>query len=155
MTKTHSYTAFTVRYGELINSPEKDLLVRNIKNNKTITCKAVWDTGAEVSGITEELAKKLELESPKSIEIAGVGVNPQWYDSYKVVLIDPDLKSELGTVEVAAVPTLGGPDFLVGMEIISKGDFAITNKDNKTILSFSTPSVRELDFERGPNSYLE
>ena len=37
-------------------------------------------------------------------------------------------------------------DMVIGMDIISKGDFAITNKDEKTTFSFRVPSVEEIDF---------
>jgi len=32
------------------------------------------------------------------------------------------------------------------MDIISKGDFAITNLSNKTKFSFQTPSTNDIDF---------
>lgn len=32
------------------------------------------------------------------------------------------------------------------MDIISKGDFAITNVDGKTVFSFRIPSVETIDF---------
>jgi len=36
-------------------------------------------------------------------------------------------------------------DMLIGMDIITLGDFAVTNKDNKTTMSFRVPSCKELD----------
>ncbi len=35
---------------------------------------------------------------------------------------------------------------LIGMDIISRGDFAVTNKDGKTTFSFRLPSVAKIDF---------
>jgi len=41
-----------------------------------------------------------------------------------------------------------GSDLLIGMDIISMGDFAICNKDNKTSFSFVVPSLeKRIKFE--------
>ena len=41
---------------------------------------------------------------------------------------------------------LEGCDLLIGMDIINLGDFAITNKDGVTMLSFIMPSLNHIDF---------
>ncbi|MCX5810190.1 MAG: SEC-C metal-binding domain-containing protein [Proteobacteria bacterium] len=41
---------------------------------------------------------------------------------------------------------LVGCDVLIGMDIIARGDFAVTNKDGKTTFSFRLPSIEEIDF---------
>lgn len=41
---------------------------------------------------------------------------------------------------------LVGCDLLIGMDIINKGDFAITHKDGKTTFSFRFPSTEQIDF---------
>lgn len=35
---------------------------------------------------------------------------------------------------------------LIGMNIINTGDFCITNFDNKTVLTFRTPSLAKIDY---------
>jgi len=42
--------------------------------------------------------------------------------------------------------SIKGGDVLVGMDVISLGDFAITNHNNKTTWSFRLPSCYEIDF---------
>ena len=37
-------------------------------------------------------------------------------------------------------------ELLIGMDIISKGDFAVTNLDGNTYMSFQFPSTRHIDF---------
>jgi hypothetical protein len=37
-------------------------------------------------------------------------------------------------------------DLLIGMDIINRGDFAVTNKDGKTVFSFRYPSMERIDF---------
>ncbi len=39
-----------------------------------------------------------------------------------------------------------GMDILIGMDIITLGDFAITNYNNKTVFSFRFPSSEVIDF---------
>ena len=41
---------------------------------------------------------------------------------------------------------VGEPVQLIGMDIISQGDFSISNKDKKTTFSFRFPSYEEIDF---------
>lgn len=38
------------------------------------------------------------------------------------------------------------PQLLIEMDIISLGDFAVTNTNDKTTFSFKIPSVQEIDF---------
>jgi hypothetical protein len=37
-------------------------------------------------------------------------------------------------------------DVLIGMDIITAGDFAITNADGKTCMSFRIPSLKKIDY---------
>lgn len=37
-------------------------------------------------------------------------------------------------------------DVLIGMDIITRGDFAISNFNGKTLFSFRSPSVASVDF---------
>ena len=41
-----------------------------------------------------------------------------------------------------------GIDMLIGMDIISKGDFSITYSKDCTTFSFRTPSIEEIDYVR-------
>jgi len=42
---------------------------------------------------------------------------------------------------------LTGFDILIGMDIINKGDFAISNRNGKTMFSFRYPSMTDFDFQ--------
>jgi hypothetical protein len=41
---------------------------------------------------------------------------------------------------------MGKTDVLIGMDIISRGDFALTHKEGKTVFSFRYPSLATIDF---------
>jgi hypothetical protein len=45
-----------------------------------------------------------------------------------------------------------GIDILIGMDIISKGDFAISNYDGKTQFSFRLPSQQDVDYKNGESN---
>lgn len=47
---------------------------------------------------------------------------------------------------------LSGFDLLIGMDIITTGDFSITNVGGKTIFSFRVPSIKELDYVKESKS---
>ena len=51
---------------------------------------------------------------------------------------------------VAAVPVseggIAGADILIGMDIITMGDFAITNCDGQSCWTFRMPAVEKIDF---------
>ncbi len=42
--------------------------------------------------------------------------------------------------------SFGDADVLIGMDVITKGDFAVSNWDGKTSFSFRVPSLGEIDF---------
>ena len=44
-----------------------------------------------------------------------------------------------------------GTDVLVGMDIINKGDFAVSNRNGATTFSFRIPSVESFDFVKEDN----
>jgi hypothetical protein len=41
---------------------------------------------------------------------------------------------------------IGNFDVLIGMDIITLGDFAVTNPEDKTKLSYQMPSTHDIDF---------
>ena len=50
--------------------------------------------------------------------------------------------------------TMGGfsdADVLIGMDIISQGDFAVTNFNQRTVFSFRVPSLETIDFAQVPS----
>lgn len=44
-------------------------------------------------------------------------------------------------------------DVLVGMDIITLGDFSLTNKNGETTMSFRIPSCKEVDYVIESNEY--
>jgi len=46
---------------------------------------------------------------------------------------------------------LSGADALIGMDIIGRGDFAISNFEGKTAFTYRTPSVAKTDYVEAMN----
>ena len=106
---------------------------------------AQWDTGAMRSVISTEVVKILGLlpvGQAKVYHTNGVSI-------VKTYLIDILLPNaiEFSTVLVTE-GILGDTDVLIGMDIISKGDFAVTGSNGKTKFSFQVPSTHDIDFSK-------
>jgi hypothetical protein len=55
-------------------------------------------------------------------------------------------------VEVAESVLPPGLDVVIGMDIITRGDFAVTNRGGKTTFSFRIPSQADIDFVKDDNA---
>ena len=113
-----------------------------IKNeNKIIIVNAIWDTGATNSCISRKTIEQLAL-LPKENRNFYSALNSEIKEvpMYKVdVIISNDIYYD--EVLVAESNTeIQGFDFIIGMDIISQGDFAISNCNGKTTFVFRTPS---------------
>lgn len=104
---------------------------------------ALWDTGASHSAITANVVKKCGLKPTgmKRVETADGGSDKE---TFLVNILLPNGVGIAG-LEVACVNTKGA-DVLLGMDIITRGDFSITNQNGNTKFSFRLPSLHTVDF---------
>lgn len=105
---------------------------------------ALWDTGATNSMLTKQVAEDLGLEPEGYTNVYHVGgeeVNVPHYFVNLVLLTGVHFPS----VSVAEGVLLGH-DVLIGMDIINRGDFAVSNRNGATSFSFRIPSVEDFDF---------
>ena len=130
------YSAFTMRYDGLASVLVREMIIQNVYNNKSIKCRAIWDTGAEKTTIIQEIANNIECIATDQILTKGVGSEPKKVNVYDVSVIDIGTKFRIKNIPVASTSSIGGGDVLIGMDIISLGDLAITNQDKKTHLLF-------------------
>ena len=104
---------------------------------------AIWDTGATGTVINQKVINECGL---KPIGIAEVSTaNEKRLSSVYLVSIFlpnrvsfPQLRVTEGTISEA--------DVLIGMDIITRGDFAVTNSDGRTTFSYRWPSAERIDF---------
>lgn len=106
---------------------------------------ALWDTGATGCVITQSVVDACGLVSTGRAIVKGVHGESE-VDTF---LVNIYLPNDVGFSQVLA--TIGDfgkdADVLIGMNIISKGDFAVTNLDGITKFSFRLPSEVHIDFE--------
>ncbi len=105
--------------------------------------KAIWDTGATSSVITQKVIDQCGLKATGMTEVH-TAQGPSTTETFLVGIFLPN------DVVFPAVKVSRGVirdfDVLIGMDIIGRGDFAVTNKDGKTVFSFRMPSMECIDF---------
>ncbi len=113
------------------------------ENKKSTSVKAIWDTGATASVITSKVAKNLGLVPVGMTEVHTAG----GVRTCNVYIVDLMLPNEVFIPNVQVTEAdMTTNDVLIGMDIITLGDFAITNLAGKTRFTFSIPSTRVIDF---------
>lgn len=119
----------------------------------TICTKAIWDTGATMSMIKTSFAKQLGLEIIGYCTICSVTGSVD-EPSYQTQLT---LCTENGTDLMTFAPQVCGCDYIstsgdvgiiIGMDIITQGDFCVSNDKTNTVMSFRFPSSGIIDFNK-------
>jgi predicted aspartyl protease len=113
----------------------------------SLSTDALWDTGASISAITPEIMNKLKASPIDKKAIAGVH-STQVVD---IILITIELPNSVvkKNIKVAVCNITSNADVIIGMDIISLGDFALSNGNVQTFFSFATPPFKErTDFSK-------
>lgn len=96
---------------------------------------AIWDTGSGMSCISERLARKMGLTSVGS----GIGATALSQGDISFYEVDVQISDKIiiPRLRVAGFPReKHGADFLIGMDIIAKGNFSIKHEKGKMIFEF-------------------
>jgi len=109
----------------------------------TTEYKAIWDTGATRTAITSRVATECGLK-PTGMCKARTASGETDTLTYFVSLYLPNMVC-LSQVRVTQA-VLFDADVLIGMDVIGSGDFAVTNHQGKTHMSFRMPSIECIDF---------
>lgn len=137
------YSAFTSKANGITNKLISNITL--VSDNKSIAGNGQWDTGATTTCISESVVKDLGLISTGRAQIA----TPSGIKTVGTYLIDIILPNKVVVKDIKVLETdIGrqGIEVLIGMDVILCGDFALTNFNNKTTLSFVSPSMKEIDF---------
>lgn len=151
MNQTRDLYTFTVRYGRKVPSILTDVCLSRIvptgqelTEDDVLTVPAVWDTGATISVISNDVVNNLRL-SPTGAAVCYTVNGPRVVARYSINIhlpnqfAIPGLRVVDGDIHDAGI--------LIGMDIIGRGDFAITHEYGSTCFSFQIPSSRTLDFK--------
>jgi len=144
--------SFTVAHDRIVYSLITPVLIESAKGGKDIIeINGLWDTGANMSLIGREIAERLALMPISKIFISTPSDKNAQSNIYVVNLHLPN-RTLLENVLVAE-GVLDGCDMLIGMDVISRGDFAVTNFSGRTVFSFRMPSLTAIDF--GKHAYTD
>lgn len=149
--------AFTTRYNKTTRILFNDVHISQAFNSASFSMPpspqdtgarkfvAIWDTGATGTVISQRVIDECELkpigmEKVDTASQKGILTTAYFTSIFlpnKIII--PQLRVIRGTIA-------GGADVLIGMDIISLGDFAVTNREDKTVFSFRIPSVETVDY---------
>lgn len=117
-------------------SLEKDITIK--------TFKGIWDTGASGSVITLKVAEELGLH-PTGKKQVHTASNSGLKNTYLVNIYLP-MGVAIPNVTVTEGVLPRDIEVLIGMDIITVGDFTITHKDGKTKMTFGVPAHKDVDY---------
>ncbi len=114
-------------------------------DNNSCSGVALWDTGATACCISKELAQSLGLK-PKGYTFVHT---PAGISKMRRFLVNIELPDNVIFQDVVVTESEIGSqkiDVLIGMNIISSGDFAISNEGGKTSFTFRIPPQERINF---------
>jgi predicted aspartyl protease len=113
---------------------------------KMIDTKALVDTGASGSCISERLAAAAKLVSFTRTN-ARTAKGPSIVPVYHLDVLMPN-KVMFPNMSICEFCEGDDFDFIIGMDILTSGDMAITNANNETVFSFRIPpDMAHIDFQ--------
>jgi predicted aspartyl protease len=112
---------------------------------KAISIKALWDTGATGSVITAATASALGLTSVGQVTMDHAGGSSQ-SNRYLVNIMLPNRVNVIGALVSECGSIAGDVGGIIGMDIIARGDFSVTNVNGLTCMSFRLPSIETIDY---------
>lgn len=113
--------------------------------NAEVPVTAIWDTGSMMTSISSRVIKKLSLVKTGEITVQtpiGRGIKNTY-------IVDVLLSGGIHIKDLRVSESDFGnknADMLIGMDIITRGDFIITNYNNRSVFSFRIPSEGHVDY---------
>ncbi len=136
--------AFTTKYSQRTSVLFTDIGVSKPDHDGELSkFRGVWDTGATNSVISKRVVDALGLKAVRTTR----NYTANGEREAGVYIVDLVLPNK---VVLAGQPVIDGllvdAEVLVGMDVIGKGDFAVTHQGNGTCMTFQLPSNNHIDF---------
>lgn len=110
-----------------------------------VSAVALVDSGASISCVSKSIASKIGLESSRWGKVQSVNLIAPTKIYYTDIAIPGNITFR--NMRVAEFVGGGNFDVLIGMDIITKGDLALSSANKETWLSFRVPSAQKhIDF---------
>ena len=154
------FNALTIKFNGRASQLITDLNVSSVYDLSSppnplpahVPTKALWDTGASKSVISQDLVKQLGLTAVGATNVnhaGGMSMSPTY-------LVHFHLTNGVKMAGVLVTEFPAQPHFsvIIGMDVITFGDLSITNLGNKTWMSFRTPSIVAIDYVSQANKAM-
>jgi len=106
---------------------------------------ALWDTGATRSVVTKATAAAIGLVPVGTTKVNHAGGRSQ-SNTYLVSMFLPNNVGIPGVLVSECQNIAGDFGAIIGMDIITQGDLAITNVKGETWMTFRLPSIQSIDY---------
>ena len=103
---------------------------------------AIWDTGATNSVVSKRVIRECGLRPIGRTKVRGVDGE----STSSIYMVNIMLTNGVGFPFLKVTEGDFGGDVLIGMDLIGHGDFAVSNYNGKTTMTFRTPSAKKIDF---------
>ena len=145
LTKRHEDIACAIYTSAGVCLPENPVVSDNDASIRWV--KALWDTGATNSSISDRLAAEMDMPFEDYVLISTAMGNAR-VPIYPVRLFLPNrvVFDEIEAIEFTYSED-DDCDLIIGMDIMTQGDLAMTNLEGRTVFSFRIPSLHTVDFE--------
>lgn len=116
-----------------------------VDDDRIMKTTALWDTGATNCVITRKTALEMGLKPVGIRKVCHAG--GESYPCVYLINIYLPNNNMLQNVSVTECDDAAGSfGIIIGMDVITLGDFSLTNVDGKTVFSFRTPSIKTIDY---------
>lgn len=121
----------------------------SIDKGKKIAVNAIWDTGCTNTTISKKIAEELNLTS-FGVVASNTAGGTAYGNEHLVDLYLPN-NVVITDFKIVAMPELG-VECLIGTDILSLGDFAVSNHQGETVVNFRMPSCAGIDYVQWVNN---
>lgn len=132
-------SAFCLVHDNLTNQLRSEVTISIPGSNRKVTCMGIWDTGANMSGITTQMVQQLKLEGLHA-GFANV-VSPLLKNKQERRIFTVSLLLE-NAIEFQAIKVHENEQLdeeengiLIGMDIINQGNFVVSNQGGECLLN--------------------
>lgn len=131
-------SVFTCKYAGIVKRLQSRIYV--CYGTGLIETDALWDTGATITCISYDVVSKLKIPATGLMTV----LTPSGSKDVSTYLVDIILPNHIKISDVQVCGSdIGeqGLGVLIGMDIITQGDFILTNSDGKTAFTFKLQSI--------------
>lgn len=145
MSDAISRNAFTIGYDEIRLRAISKITISN--EGSSVEVDAKWDTGASTSCISTRIAADLGLLPERKATVFSADSVTET-NAYRVNIILPNGHVCDDILVFGVALKNHNVDALIGMDIITQGDFSVSNYNGKTTFTFRIPSQGVIDFTK-------